>query len=65
MPEADDDRVAEIPHAVGERAQISVVITCGDLRDRNKGGIPLDDRRRAVARTVSANGVLKGSPQPL
>ena len=48
MPEADDDRVAEVADAVGKRPQIAVVAAGSDLRDRGKGGIPLQDRDRAV-----------------
>ena len=65
MPEADDDRLAEVPDAVGIRAQVAVVAARGDLRDRGVGGIPLQDRDRAVRVTVSANEVWNGSPQPL
>ena len=65
MPEADNDRMAEVADAIGKRAQVAVVMACSDRRDRGVGGIPLQDRGRAVSRTVSANEVWKGSPQPL
>ena len=48
MPEADDHGMAEVTDAVGKRAQIAVVTTCGDHRDRDQGGIPLQDRDCAV-----------------
>ena len=48
MPEADDHRAAELADAVRKRPQIAVVAASGDLRDRGQGGIPLQDRDRAV-----------------
>ena len=57
MPEADNDRVAEAADAVRERAQVAVVATSSDLRDRGEGGIPLQDR----GCTMPANRLREGS----
>ena len=48
MPEADDDRMAEVPDAVGIRAQVDVVGAVGDRRDRREGGVDLHERDGAV-----------------
>src|SRR6266516_301086 len=49
VPEADDDRVAEIPDTVRIRAQVVVVVTCGDRRNGGVGGIDLHEWDNAVA----------------
>src|SRR6266571_523687 len=43
VPEADDDRVAEVPHAVGIGAHVAVVVTGGDRRYRGEGGVDLHE----------------------
>ena len=44
VPEADDNLVTEIPDAVGVQAQVAVIVTVGDRRDRGESGIDLDER---------------------
>jgi hypothetical protein len=48
VAEADDDRVAEVPHAVGVGPQIEVVLPGGDLGDERVGGVDLHERDRTV-----------------
>jgi hypothetical protein len=48
VPEADDDRMAEVPDAVGIGAQVDVVDAAGDRRDRRVGGVDLHAGDRAV-----------------
>ena len=48
VAEPDDHRLAEAPDAVGVRAQVAVVVTRGDLGDREVGGIDLHHGDRSV-----------------
>ena len=62
MPEADDHGLAEVSDAVGKRAQVAVVATRGDHRDRGQGGSHCRIVTAPCWLTVSANEVWKGSP---
>ena len=48
MPEADDDGVTEVAHAVGVGAQVVIVGTVRDPVDRGSGRIDLDERDGAM-----------------
>ncbi len=65
MAEADDHRVAEIADAVRERAQIAVIAPAAIFETEARVGSHCRIVATPWLRTVSANEVSKGSPQPL
>src|ERR1700694_4215720 len=60
VPEADDNRVAEIPDAVRIGAQVFVVVARGDSRDRSEGWIDLNVRDDAMTADQPRVGSIEG-----